>query len=551
MRTPKNRRDFIKFLGGSTLAAYASAGWLTACQSTTKNSKLRLNDFRFIPPSLEDDLLCMDGIKYRTLVSWGDSIHPSLPLKFGFNNDFISWLPYQGDNRSVWMWVNHESPNPLFVSGFQDRLADIKTREQATKEMQNVGGSILRAYQDSNNSWQVDVKHSGNKRLDAFTPIGFSQGASVQDKKVAIGTLANCAGGKTPWNTFLTCEENYDQYFGEWDYSPKPGEKKPRVYPKIVFDKEDFGWHNHYDHPSTHYGWVVEINPVSGEAKKQIGMGRFAHEGATVVVAADGRAVVYMGDDANDQCVYKYIADKPGSLEYGKLYVANIEKGQWLELNIKAHPDFSWRFKDQTDLLIQTRAAAHIIGGTKLDRPEDIEINPLNNDIIVALTNNKPKGRVHGSLLKIQETNSDFLSMTFKAETWISGGDDSTMSCPDNLAFDKSGNLWMTSDRSGKDIGTADYKSFGNNGLYFIPMHGPQVGQVFQVASAPKDAEFTGPCFSPDGESLFLSVQHPGELTKDLSKPTSRWPDKDVAYPKPSVVVIEGPMMKDLVNYKG
>lgn len=547
----EQRREFLKFIGGSAIMASASGTILAGCQSLSKNKKPGFGPFEFMNPTMDDDLVCMPGLRYRNLISWGDQIHPTKNLSFGFNNDFLAWLPMQGDNNSIWLWVNHESANPIFVSGFQDKLSEIKSKDQVDKEMNSVGGSIVRAYLDSNQKWQIDAQFEGNKRLTAFTPINFTRNALIEGRNTAIGTLANCAGGKTPWNTFLTCEENYDNCFGEWDYSPKPGEKKARVYPKVTFPKEDLSWHKFYDHPATHYGWVVEIDPVSGSAKKHIGLGRFAHEGATVVKAADGRCVVYMGDDANDQCVYKYIADKPGSLDDGKLYVANIEKGQWLELAMDSHPDFKNRFKDQVALLTEVRAAAHMLGATKLDRPEDIEINPFTNDVIVALTNNKPRGRVHGSLLKISEKNSDFLSLTFESETWIAGGSESGLSSPDNLAFDKSGNLWITTDRSGREIGTGEYSNFGNNGLHFVPMHGPSAGKIFQVASCPNDAEFTGPCFSPDGESLFLCVQHPGELTKDLNNPTSKWPEAKHKMPKPSVVVLEGDTIKRLVNYKG
>jgi uncharacterized protein len=123
------------------------------------------------------------------------------------------------------------------------------------------------------------------------------------------------------------------------------------------------------------------------------------------------------------------------------------------------------------------------------------------------------------------------------------------LSSPDNMAFDKSGNLWVTTDRPDEGAEDKNYRSFGNNGLYFIPMHGPQAGQIFQVASAPNEAEFTGPCFTPDGETLLLAVQHPGAQTTSLANPTSQWPDGPGKIPRSAVIALSGPSLTALVNY--
>ena len=166
----------------------------------------------------------------------------------------------------------------------------------------------------------------------------------------------------------------------------------------------------------------------------------------------------------------------------------------------------------------------------------------------VALTKNKKKGNYYGSLLKISEK-GDHDSLQFKADTWVSGGLESGMACPDNLCFDAKGNLWMTTDISEKLIRNPEYKMFGNNGLFYIPLSGPSAGIPIQVASAPVDAELTGPWFSPDNKTLFLSVQHPGSGSrKNLKKPTSTWPDGPGQLPKPAVVAIQGPLFKKLID---
>jgi len=108
------------------------------------------------------------------------------------------------------------------------------------------------------------------------------------------------------------------------------------------------------------------------------------------------------------------------------------------------------------------------------------------------------------------------------------------------MVFDKAGNLWFTSDMSGSLMHQEPYTDFKNNGLFLVPRSGPKAGQVLQVASAPRDAEITGPTFTPDGKTLFLSVQHPGEYSSNLEDLTSHWPDGGTAIPRSAVVAVSG-----------
>jgi secreted PhoX family phosphatase len=186
-----------------------------------------------------------------------------------------------------------------------------------------------------------------------------------------------------------------------------------------------------------------------------------------------------------------------------------------------------------------------MVGATPLDRPEDIEFDPLTGNVLVSLTNNKPAGNYYGKILKIVE--DDHNSLTFKHDTFIAGGKEMGFACPDNLVFDPKGNLWFTSDMSDRDMHQGPYEGLGNNGLFVFLRSGEQAGQVIRVAQAPNDAEFTGPCFSPDYKTLFLSVQHPGEGGTP-EKPTSHWPDGGT--PKASVVTIQGPLLDRIVQGK-
>ena len=245
-------------------------------------------------------------------------------------------------------------------------------------------------------------------------------------------------------------------------------------------------------------------------------------------------------------CINSF-SSKPNSLEYGTLYVANVNSGIWIPVDWERQAILQENFKDQTEVLTFLREAADLLGGSKLDRPEDIEIDPMSGDVFVALTKNRSKNNFFGSILKINEKGS-YEGPTFESESFLTGGEGTGFACPDNLVFDQNGNLWFTSDISNSSLNKEPYTAFGNNGLFLVPRAGEQAGEVIKIASAPMDAEFTGPCFSADQRSLFLSVQHPGSgSSDDLSELTSTWPDGGI--PKPSVVVITGENLERFTQF--
>lgn len=546
-----NRKEFISFLGKVGLGVAITPSILMSCVNNNHTiisnelsddevSKLKKLVLEGLVASDIDDLLLTKGLDYHTLIKWNDKINDT--DTFGFNCDFTCFIPFNYEQpEDGLLWVNHEYVHPLFVSNYAfGNLNQERTIEQVDKEMYNVGGSIVRIRQ-KNGKWEVVLNDPHNRRITAKTPISLNWDKPIKGEKTVIGTHSNCSGGITPWNTFLTCEENYDQFYGETEYQ-NDGTTYHRP--------SAFGWENFYKYPPEHYGWVVEIDPKNGAAQKHIALGRFAHECCTLFQLEDERVVAYSGDDGNDQHLYKYISSKPNSLKEGTLYVADTNNGKWIPLDWENQPLLKSAFKNQTEVLIRTREAAKLLGATELNRPEDIEIDPITGNIFISLTNNKPKGDFHGTILKIEESNNKHDSLNFRASVYMAGGGENGFSCPDNLAFDLAGNLWMTTDMSGSVMNKEEgpYMHFKNNSLFVIPRIGEDAGKVIRVANAPRDAEFTGPWFSPDGKTLFLSVQHPGEQTSDLKNPTSRWPfDKD-NMPKPSVVAITGDLIKKMNN---
>lgn len=545
----QTRREFLEFLGHGLLASGVLAA-LPACRSLTPSGSAASTAFSSLPVYRGDEFKTVDGLKYQMLASWGDVINSKKEL-FGSHADYISYFPFDEKNPlEGYLWVNHEYFDPQFSSGFQrNQKIEAKTLAQVQVERKEVGGSLLHVRKNSaTQKWEIVQNDKINRRYDATTPIPFSSGVDVLGKE-AMGTLGNCCGGLTPWGSFLSCEENFQNFYGSVSFDDQ-GQRT------VTKSKSIMAWDRQDAKPPEHYGWVCEIEPKSGSIKKHPSLGRFAHEGATVVQTSDGRAVVYMGDDAADEHFYKFVAAETGSLVKGTLYVAVMTgdvhqdrkgKGSWVPLDVQ-NPLLKGKFKSQTELLIRTREAAKIVQAAGLDRPEDCKVDPKTKYVYLCCTNSSKYKRYHGYILKFMESGNDHAALSFDWEVFMKGSEETSFSSPDNLSFDSKGNLWVMSDMPDDD--SKNYQSMGNNSLFYIPMSGNNQGKVYRVASAPRDAELTGLWFAPDQETAFLSVQHPGSTSKS-PKPidlTSNWPRGGSEIPRSSVIVLEGPLLKDLLG---
>jgi uncharacterized protein len=540
-----NRRKFLTFVGtGMTALTVASTGLGALAPKVAAADKARDSlfgyenrvskiDFTPIAPSSADELLLPEGYTYDVVAAYGDVIN-SKGDTFGFNCDFTMYLPIKGSQRGL-LLVNHEYTNPLFVEG---PIVGGYTQKQIESLLYNQGLSIIEVYLDpKTGQWKMDTASKYARRISGLAPFqltGPAKGtASVNGATEVQGTFANCSGGATLWGTVLSCEENWERTAGNAGLD------------------------------TTHYGWVVEVDPFDKDDKyfkprKHTALGRFHHENCAMGLSKDRRVVVYSGDDKAGACVYKYISkakynegrgkDNSKLLEEGTLYAADMENGKWLALTIDAvreaadgNSSLLEKFKTQADVLVYTHEAAILLGATPTDRPEDVEISPIDNTIYIAHTNNTSKGNFHGHITRFFEKDSDLGSLDFTFEIFAAGGTQSGFSAPDNLDFDRHGNLWTVTDISTSRIGKGAYAPFQNNGMFVIPTTGDKKGIAYQFASGPVDSELTGPWWTPNQKNLFLAVQHPGEQSKDLNNLTSRWPHRPGdTMPRPSVVVIRG-----------
>jgi uncharacterized protein len=520
------RRQFLTYMGSSTAALVAaSSGLSTLTNQANAMTANHLMDgdpkgkgksltapFKPIDRTWENDLVLAKGYSYNIVASYGDVIN-SKGEKFGDAADLTVYFPIdslEGGNNSEegLIWVNHEFPEPenymkmLGINPDNFEKSKLGSYPQLLKmEKEAVGGSVIHVKKESG-EWKLVKDDKFNRRVDGTTSIKLTGPAAgskaVKGATTVEGTLGNCSGGLTLWNTALSCEEN-------------------------TFYGDDYGWPDFTDE---HYGWIVEVDPFNPDrpVRKHTALGRFAHENAAMGTTKDGRVVIYMGDDKRDEFFFKFISDRKYNptnrevnfnlLESGTLYVANLGRQEWTALDYESNQKLQNYevngkkfFNGQADVLTYAREAARAVGATPLDRPEDVEIHPIDGSVFLSLTNNSNHGNFYGQIIRFEPAEGDHGSEKFTFQVFVAGGRESGITCPDNLHFDSKGNLWIVEDFGAtEDNVYADYK---NCGVFMIPTDGKNYGTPFQFASGPQGSEVTGPWLTPDERTLFLDVQHP------------------------------------------
>jgi uncharacterized protein len=558
-----SRRGFLRGMTAAGAAAAASSipgGALIARAAQTPSdaqaaAQTEINlPFTPIEPSTADDIVLAEGFSYQLIAKRGDVIN-SAGRVLGDNLDWMGWFPIdylEGGNSQTEgvLAINNEYFNSLFVSGW---TGGEKTLEQVNAEKAMVGVTHLHVRRDGDR-WVVVTDSEFARRYDATDEIEFSGPAAGTDvvggATTVIGTVANCSGGITPWMTNLSCEENYQDYFGEDKNNLGGG----------GYQWYEGGGQDRGQLPE-HYGWVVETDPYTGRAVKRTALGRFRHENVAPAIGKTGKLVLYMGDDKRDECVYKFVTagtynaeDRDANLDLldeGTLYVANFGRGTWVPVVYEGNEELlgdpanvgGYTIASQAEVLTYCAQAARALGGTRTDRPEDIEVHPATGDVYIAFTNNSNHGNFHGQIVRLLEADSDPEALNFNFDVFAVGGPQSGFSSPDNLAFDTAGNLWMVTDVSTGSLNSGIYEFHGNNAIFMFPTDnvGKSVTNAYRFGSVPVEAESCGPTFVGD-DTLFLNIQHPGEESESVEEPTSVWPDGD--QPRSALVAITGPFPK-------
>ena len=608
---PARRTVLRGSLGVAAAALYgpmvaACAGPARATREAPKAIEPTIG-FKGVPVDSSDRLVVPEGYIASVIAAWGEPIgvpgqmpawkpdgsntSAEQALQMGMHHDGMEYFPLAGSSSRGLLAMNHEYTDDglLHVGGFNNMNA-----EKVKKSQMAHGLSVIEV-ELKDDGWQMvrPSRHARRFPMDApFEVRGPAAGHPMMKTSAdpagirVLGTLNNCAASKTPWGTYLSGEENFMFYFGGGDNIPahhrRWGMRKDGLYQWEKFDPR-FDAAKEPNEPNR-FGWVVEVDPYDPTSTpvKRTALGRAAHEGAWVAVTRDNRAVVYSGEDARFEYLYKFVSRdriQPGGakanatlLDHGVLHVARFNadgSGQWLPMVQGQGPLTAANgFADQGEVLIKARQAADLLGGTKMDRPEWLAIDPLTNWVYCTLTNNSNRGQPNfpgvdavnprannsmGQIVRWQEER-DFDATSFQWNHLVLAGDPANeraeakgnikgdiYGCPDGIAFDARGVLWIQTDAHATQMYKGEFKNIGNNQMLACD---PRSGQTRRFLTGPTNCEVTGVTWTPDGRTMFINIQHPGETPSDRSDPAdpgkfSRWPDYQAGgRPRSATVVI-------------
>ena len=588
-----SRRGFLHGSAGFGATAFVlGAGGMAARPARAAVAGL---DFAPVAANGLDTVTVPEGYSWHVVARWGDPLWStgaafdhatrgtgaSQEMAFGDNCDGMAL--YNDAGRSV-LAVNNEYTN-LDIAFANRESGKPETDDDVRKSKATHGVTVVEIALHEG-AWQIVQDSPYNRRITPDTAMeitGPARGhdllktAADPDGTTALGTWNNCGNGHTPWGTYLACEENFNGYFSssDPDLALSPAQKRYG----IKLEDRDYGWamaDERFDiakHPNeaNRAGYVVEIDPLDPESvpKKRTALGRFKHENAEVTLAADGRVVVYLGDDERGEFLYRFVSDgiyaeggdNADLLESGSLSVARFAddgSGEWVALM----PETTG-MASQAEICIHTRQAASAVGATTMDRPEWVAANPHKAEAYCCLTNNKNRGvrpnaggdatpvggpnprekNKYGQIVRWVPDGGDHASASFAWDLYVIAGNptvhddaragsanvnaDNMFNSPDGLAFDSQGRLWIQTDGTYSNEG--DFAGQGNN---MMLVGDPATGEIRRFLVGPKECEVTGITWSADRTTLFVGIQHPGE------KGNSHFPEGGDAAPRSSVIAI-------------
>jgi hypothetical protein len=567
--------------------------------------------FAPVPVGVGDRLVVPEGYVASAIAAWGEPVGvpgrmPAFKpdasnsaeeqaVQMGMHHDGLHYYALEGSRRGL-LAMNHEyTDDGLLHPGGLTPWTAAKVRKS-----QMAHGLSVVEVEARDGAWQMVRPSRYARRVTMDTPFdvgGPARGHAMMRTAAdpagtrVLGTLNNCASGKTPWGTYLSGEENWAGYFSGSDrptaHERRWGIRKTGWYRWAEHDARFDAVQN--PHEPNRFGWIVELDPADPTSTpvKRTALGRAAHEGAWVAVTKAGRAVVYSGEDARFEYIYRFVsrdAIRPAGggltaaqanrelLDHGTLYVARFDadgKGRWLPMVHGQGPLTAANgFADQGEVVIKARQAADLLGATKMDRPEWLAIDERDRWVYCTLTNNSARGAAgqpgvdaanprannsFGHIIRWKEA-LDFDGETFDWNHLVLAGDPANeraeakgnirgdlYACPDGIAFDARGVLWIQTDASTSQMHKGELARVGNNQMLACD---PATGQTRRFLTGPMGCEITGVTWTPDGRTMFLNIQHPGETPSDRSDPAeprrfSNWPDyRPEGRPRSATVVV-------------
>ncbi|WRQ45412.1 PhoX family phosphatase [Rhodobacterales bacterium FZCC0083] len=586
------------FLGG--VIAMGSVAGLSAATTALTPVSVHAATSRFgfeaVSISTKDTVVVPKGYNWHVATRWGDPLFSDIPEfdhatrgtaasqagAFGDNNDGMAIFTDQ-DGHQI-LIANNEYTNRSVMWG-NNPDGKYATDDDINKG-KNAHGLTAVELKEIDGRWQIVKDSPYNRRFTPDEPMeitGPARGHALMKTNAdpqgftVLGTFNNCGNGRTPWGTYLACEENFNGYFGTADPDSFTQDAAQKRYGVSGKDR-GYGWWkvdprfdvSQEQNEANRHGYITEVDPYdpSSKPKKRTALGRFKHENAEVVVNADGRIVIYMGDDERGEFLYRYVSDgyyaEGGDtdelMEIGTLYAAKFDAdgtGTWLALT----PETTGM--EQAMICIHTRLAASALGATTMDCPEWVTANPLKAEVYCALTNNKNRGlkpnaggdetpvggpnpreaNKYGQIVRWWPSEADHTADTFTWDLFVMAGNPSVHSdaragsanvnmgnmfnSPDGLSFDEKGLLWIQTD--GNYSNEKDFAGQGNNQML---IGDPVTGEIRRFLVGPKQAEITGIAWAADRRTVFVGVQHPGERGE------SNWPDGGDKTPRSSIIAI-------------
>lgn len=598
-----SRRGFLSgVLAFGSGAAVMGAGMLKGTTAMAQPA----SRFPFTPIAAQTDgtIHVPEGYTWKTLVRWGDPIFSDADGAYdstaGVSGEFADRV--MGENTDGMELFNVDGREILVVnSEYTNNKTNLPHREDGlpgslddVRILQHLQGVTVMELTQNTDGWSVVVDSPYNRRIHHNTPMVFSGPAAGHDLlkteadptgMTSLGTFNNCGSGRTPWGTYLTCEENFNGYFGATsdvsaDEMVMDGFKRYGVSTKVDPGRYNYhGFDARFDiatNPNEPHraGYIVEIDPANPEMTpiKHTALGRFKHENAAYAIAADGNVVVYMGDDERGEFMYRWVSNDvyvPGEdtstlLVDGTLSVAVFEddmSGRWLPLTP------STTGMDAAHIAAFTRMAASKVGATTMDRPEWIAVHPNASEAYCCLTNNSRRGVLnddgtvrtnaggdpmttnavnpretnrYGQIVRWRPEGGDHGADVFSWDLYVMAGNPTVhtegpnagsaninagnlFNSPDGMQIDSTGLIWIQTD--GDDDNEGDFAGMGNNQML---AGDPVTGRIERFLTGPNGCEVTGLTWSSDRRTMFVGIQHPG----------SNWPDGEGNLPRSAVITV-------------
>lgn len=589
-----SRRHFMErsVFWGTAAFVWGAGGFLPKKVHAQETS--RLLNFEAIAANTQDTITVPKGFSWHVVASWGEPLWTKGPwfnhstrgtgasqeLSVGDNNDGMALFVKNGHSILA---VNNEYVNLKIIYGNRPEGRP-QNADDILKGKAGHGLSIFEIEQ-KNKQWHIVKNSPFNRRITADSPMEITgparghvwmQTAADPSGTHSLGTWNNCGNGKTPWGTYLACEENFNGYFSssDPDFKTTPAMQRYGVglkdwgYDWAAFD-ERFDISKNPNEPNR-AGYIVEVDPTNPAStpKKRTALGRLKHENAAVVIAKNGHVVVYTGDDERGEFLYRFVSKAPyveggnnqNLLENGTLFVAKFDsagQGKWLELT----PETTGM--PEAEICIHTRLAASKVGATTMDRPEWVAVNPIIAEAYCTLTNNKNRGMKpnkggdstpvggpnprkqnhYGQIVRWVPNEGDHAAAGFQWDLFVIAGNptvhqdeyagssnihaNNMFNSPDGLAFDTQGGLWIQTDGNYSNKG--NFAGQGNNQML---LGDTATGAIKRFMVGPKGCEITGITWSADGKTMFVGIQHPGE------KGDSHFPGGGRSVPRSSIVAI-------------